>query len=162
MSDSKGKKKSAETPNKRVKASQGDTGLWAALFRAYFWFDDQIRARLKKQGFYAPSRAEVMLLLLVADGYNTPPVLARALGVSRQAVHHTITKLLEQGVISLQDDPTATRSKYKSISIRNTKLSEAVLQIHASLEKDLSKTFGTSEMGHLKRLLREKWPPPGR
>lgn len=143
-------------------AKSGDTGLWAALFRAYFWFDDQIRASLKKQGFYAPSRAEVMLLLLVADGYNTPPVLARALGVSRQAVHHTLTKLLEQGVISLEDDPKATRSKYKSIVIRRTKLSEAVFQAHAELEKELARTFGASEMGHLKRLLRQKWPPPGR
>jgi DNA-binding MarR family transcriptional regulator len=136
-------------------------GLWSALFRAHFWFDDQIRALLKSQGFYAPSRTEVMFLLLVADGYGTPPALARALGVSRQAVHHTTAKLLEQGVIGLRDDPTATRSKYKSIYIRKTKLSEAVLAGHEHLEEELEKTFGPSEMAHLKRLLRQKWPPPG-
>lgn len=84
----------------------------------------EIEDRLLADTGLSSARMRVTEALLAAKGPRTVPQVARALGLSRQAVQRLVDDLLARGLLAASDNPDHRRAKLFS-------LTEAGLEAHA-------------------------------
>lgn len=136
--------------------------MLALLMKAYNWFD--IALQQSAEHFDVPrlSRQQAMLMtnLIYSDG--RPVELARALGVSRQAIHYTIRELVELDILELTPDPDDARGRIVRMSDRGRALSLRVRAIVAALEEELARRIGTRAETALHAALARDWGEPPR
>ena len=85
--------------------------LIVPLLQGFEWFDESLQRSLVANGQPALTRPESMVMMHVQLGITRPADIARSLRITRQAVHSTITSLVERGIFALEDDPDDGRIK---------------------------------------------------
>ena len=139
---------------------QPSPSMLALLMKAYNWFDIALQQSVEHFGIPRLSRQQAMLMtnLIYSDG--RPVELARALGVSRQAIHYTIRELVELDIIEVVDDPEDARGRIVCMSRNGRRLAARVRAIVAALEAELAKRIGISAERALHKALVQDWGLP--
>lgn len=127
--------------------------LMLDLMRAFYWFDEQLRARLAERG-WSITRSQSLTMANVASGVTRAAHIAANLGVSRQAMSQLLAELAEIGLVELRPDPHDRRARLVVLSEVGIEIREAAQQILRDLEGELAAAVGTSAMATLRIALR--------
>ncbi|MFM5953211.1 MAG: MarR family winged helix-turn-helix transcriptional regulator [Novosphingobium sp.] len=85
--------------------------LLVSLLQGFYWFDSGLQSYLRARGWPSLTHSQSMVMMNIATGLTRPVEIARSLGISRQAVHVTLSQIAELGMIRFTDDPTDKRTK---------------------------------------------------
>lgn len=134
--------------------------LITPLLAGFEWFDDGLQASLQAAGWAPVTRAESMVILHVLTGNRRPAGIARALRLSRQAVHATLGGLVAAGFFELTDDPADGRSKLVALSDRGRAMFHDANAIVAGLVAALEARIGPARMQALREAFEVDWGAP--
>lgn len=138
----------------------GGEHLIVPMLQGFVWLDEGLQNYLRAQGWPRVTRPQSMLMALVAQGVRRPSEIARNLGVSRQAVHTTLGRMVELGILALVDDPEDRRSKLVVISERGAKMRECAQRAMLLMAQELRSRIGAKSLGDLQAALAAEWGPP--
>jgi DNA-binding MarR family transcriptional regulator len=129
----------------------------AGLTRALDWFDNSLQNVIAAHGFKPLHRTQSMILMHIAMGVDAPADIARAMGLTRQNVHHMARGLLDAGVIESESDPRDPRRSRYRLSDRAAGLREIALAALADLERVLELRIGVRHVAALRSALQADW-----
>ncbi|WEK44060.1 MAG: MarR family transcriptional regulator [Candidatus Sphingomonas colombiensis] len=130
------------------------------LFQGFEWFDEGLQRSLKAAGWAPVTRPESMVILHVLGGETRPADIARALRLSRQAVHSTIASLVEAGFFALAPDPADGRVKIVVLTDKGRAMKDDADRIVERLAIALEKRIGKREMAALRGVFATDWGEP--
>ncbi len=130
------------------------------LLQGFSWFDDGLQAYLEAKGWPHATRPQSMVMVHVVRGITRPSDIARNLGVSRQAIHMTITRMVELGLLDLEDDPDDGRSKRVVIAANGQKMRMVAQEAMRVLSGVLEARIGTEAVAALHDAFAADWGPP--
>jgi len=134
-----------------------DGFLMMDLMRAFYWFDEGLQAALKARGWKSMSRSQSITLANIALGIRRPAKLARNLGISRQAVSNMLQDMAEQGLITIEADPSDRRASVVNFSETSSRLRADALEILGKLEATVSDRVGQESLKMLRESLGKDW-----
>lgn len=134
--------------------------LITPLLEGFEWFDDGLQSGLQAAGWEPVTRAESMVIMHVLTGTRRPTEIARALRLSRQAVHSTIGALVERGFFELADDPADGRVKLVVLSERGRAMFNDANAIVDGLAAALEARIGKRRMRALREAFEMDWGSP--
>ncbi|HET6536484.1 MAG TPA: MarR family transcriptional regulator [Sphingopyxis sp.] len=134
--------------------------LIAPLLEGFEWFDDALQRSLKAAGWQPVTRAESMVILHVLVGTRRPADIARALRLSRQAVHTTIASLVKAGFFALEPDPIDGRIKIVTLTDQGQQMHQDANFIVTQLSIILEQRIGKRRMQALKSAFQADWGEP--
>ena len=123
------------------------------LMRAFYWFDEQLRARLAQRGWSGITRSQSLVLVNVANGVVRPSVIASNLGVSRQAMSQLLGEMSQAGLIDIVPDPDDRRAQRVVFSSLGGPIREAASSILRDLEAQLAGAAGRNAVLGLRAAL---------
>lgn len=85
--------------------------LIVSLLQGFYWFDSGLQSFLRSRGWQTLTHSQSMVMMSITIGLTRPVEIARNLGISRQAVHVTLSQIAELGMIRFAADPTDKRTK---------------------------------------------------
>ncbi len=133
---------------------EGRAPLMATLFQTFLWFDRNLQQNLAARGWAPASRTESQILLLVGCGVTRQKDIARALGLSPQAINQSSLQLVEKGLIALSSDPADRRQRIISIPADAMDMHIDAAAILAGLETEIAgRIGGVARLGRLDELL---------
>ncbi|MAU40714.1 MAG: hypothetical protein CMF31_03740 [Kordiimonas sp.] len=91
--------------------SQTCDPLLPLIVRAVYWIDESLQNILISKGLHSFPRTKSMILANILLGVGRPSVIAKNIGLTRQAVHQTVNELIDEGILILEKDPTDGRAK---------------------------------------------------
>ncbi|MBK6802045.1 helix-turn-helix domain-containing protein [Novosphingobium sp.] len=124
------------------------------LMRAFYWFDEQLRARLAVRGWKGITRSQSLVLANVANGITRPSHIATNLGVSRQAMSQLLSEMTVAGLVETVPDPDDRRAQQVVFSSSGGEIREAASSILRDLERELADAAGTRAMAGLRTVLK--------
>ena len=139
---------------------QSTSYLIAPLLEGFEWFDDALQRSLQAAGWEPVTRAESMVILHVLVGTRRPADIARALRLSRQAVHTTIGSLVKAGFFALEPDPEDGRIKIVTLAERGAQMHEDANAIVAQLGVQLEQRIGKRRVRALHSAFEAEWGEP--
>ncbi|WP_428685483.1 MarR family winged helix-turn-helix transcriptional regulator [Sphingopyxis sp.] len=139
---------------------QPSTYLIAPLLEGFEWFDDALQRSLKAAGWEPVTRAESMVILHVLVGTRRPADIARALRLSRQAVHTTIGSLVDAGFFKLEPDPEDGRIKVVVLAERGAQMHADANAIVEQLGVELEQRIGKRRVQALRAAFEADWGEP--
>ncbi len=139
-------------------ADERADGLGQLLLQAFWWLDQRRADELESAGV-SISAAQALTLTQIPSGGVRPVELARATGVSRQAVHQTLNELQEAGLVQRDRGPTAG-SVIVNLTDEGARHAQAVADAEESAEQALARRIGDERLDGLRRALRSDWGAP--
>ncbi len=136
-----------------------DKSLMRGLLHAFYWCDEYLQKSLAAGGWPSLSRTQSMIMVNLSDGITRPSDLARAIGVSRQAIQRTLLEMEEEGLIHLVPDPRDGRAKIVQTSTDGKGIYLTALRTIARMEAELEKRLGKRSVAELHRILYADWGP---
>lgn len=130
--------------------------MWG-LLQAFSWMDRCLQQNLADRGWQPLSRTESEIMLFVAQGTTSPVDIARALGVSRQAINQATKGLIERGMVALEPDPNDGRRKVLSFPDSDFAIGDDAAQIIRGMERELERRLGKRKLDALRRAVGEDW-----
>lgn len=127
------------------------------LLKAFFWMDDGLQNYLKSLGWPTLTRTQSMVMMNVISGSDKPSQIARNLGISRQAIHLTITQMIDAGLLRLEQDSADRRSKKVVLTPEVEPMRRDARQATEVLIKILGGRFGSNDMSTLINVFCEDW-----
>lgn len=121
------------------------------LLRASQQLDHQLRERLVRTGWPSLSPAQSLLFAHLPAAGVSPAGLARALGVSRQAVHQLVGGLVQMGLLAVAVDPARRRGRLVVVTASGRALTREAAAVLADLEDD----YGRGRAQVLRELLQD-------
>jgi DNA-binding MarR family transcriptional regulator len=115
------------------------------LMRAFMWFDEQLRARLKDRGWGAVSRSQSLVLTHIANGASRASRIAEFMGVSRQAMSQLLNEMAEAGLIEFAPDPKDRRAQLVRFAPGASKIREDAQQTLRELESEMEAKLGKAQ-----------------
>ena len=85
--------------------------LIVSLLQGFYWFDSGLQSYLRSRGWPTLTHSQSMVMMSITIGLTRPVEIARSLGISRQAVHVTLSQIAELGMIRFASDPSDKRTK---------------------------------------------------
>lgn len=134
-----------------------EKNLAQLLIEGFYWVDAELQKALCDRGLTPVSRAQSMFFVQVSAGKTSPVEIAKALGVSKQAVHRTIADLVTAGLVELQPDPNDGRAKKAIPTGDGIALGLAANSILQEVEQKLASRIGKSEGLQLRKILSMDW-----
>ncbi|PKB13401.1 MarR family transcriptional regulator [Novosphingobium kunmingense] len=134
--------------------------LITPLMEGFEWFDDGLQSSLKAAGWAPVTRSESMVIMHVLTGTNRPADIARALRLSRQAVHSTIDGLVEAGFFARVDDPEDGRIKILVLAERGMAMHNDANAIVDGLVAELEARIGKRRVRALREAFEMDWGSP--
>ncbi len=134
--------------------------LGQLLLRAFGWFDDGLMNALAATGWPRQNRMQSLLFANLDREGTRPVVLAERLGVSRQAIHQTVTALTKSGLVTMRDDPTSGRSKLVILTSEGDRIVADALVAFGRLEAELAGRIGVRPVQQFRAALEEDWGTP--
>lgn len=120
------------------------------LMRAFYWFDEQLRARLAERGWTGITRSQSLVLANVANGVTRPSRIAEHLGVTRQAMSQLLGEMAARGLVDLVPDPDDARAQRVASAAAGVTIREAARTILRDLEQELEQRVGPRAMAGLR------------
>ena len=143
-----------------AKTKPPQKNLITGMLHALFWLDDGLQNFLKSLGWPTLSRTQSMIMMNVISGTNKASVIARNLGISRQAIHLTLTQMIEQGILKMEEDPNDRRSKIIVLTDAVEPMRQDARRATTALEKILAERFSKEEVAVLKKVVGADWGGP--
>lgn len=134
--------------------------LIVPLLQAFFWFDDGLQAHLQAKGWGHVTRPQSMVMVNVVTGVCRPSDIARNLGISRQAIHSTISQMVDMGMFELKDDPLDKRSKIVVIAPKGMAMRADANKAVQLLTAELGRRIGKTNIANLAAALGADWGSP--
>lgn len=129
--------------------------LKALLRDALDWIEKEQEELLKDSPFASASTAERKLFAALRGESRSISELSRYLGVSRQAVHHTVHKLVSKGVVTLQHADNNRRDKLVTISEQGREVQAMTAKHFQAIERKMASTLGRERVVLLREVLLE-------
>ena len=130
------------------------------LWEAFGWFDEGLQSSLKLRGWQTMTRPESAVMIHVILGTNRPSDIARNLGLTRQAIHITISKMVEKGVLELHSDPLDARVSVVGLTKVGKEMRRDAKMIVQYIESVLTERIGAQRVRSLKAALAPEWGAP--
>jgi DNA-binding MarR family transcriptional regulator len=129
--------------------------LKALLRENLQWIEDEQARLLQDSPFANASKAEIKLFAALRGESRSIAELSRYLGVSRQAAHQTVHKLINHGVVELITSEQNRREKIVVITERGQQ-ARALTALHfQQIEGQVANRLGDKSLHQLKTLLQE-------
>lgn len=141
-------------------ATPHSTHLLVPLLRAFIWYDEGLQTYLRSRGWNKVTRSQSMVMASVAMGCVKPSDIARLLGVSRQAIHLTISQMIEMDLLELVADPSDRRAKIVTISKGGQKRRRDAWAAMDYLTSELERRIGKQNVQNLFKSLTAEWGEP--
>lgn len=97
--------------------------------------------------------SDAKLFMLSARHQRSITDLAKALGISRQAAHKSVQRLLDHGVIELQQLPGNSRDKYVVITDEGNKARIQAAKNLKAIESEIEKKIGKKRLAAFRQTL---------
>lgn len=133
--------------------------LMRGLLRAYYWMDESLQNGLQSAGYKPRTRTQTMILVHISNGVTRAAELARALGVSRQAIQQQINDLEEDDIVTQIPDPTDKRANRIVFSERGADLINQAMETLRGAEQALAMRVGYESVSQLRKALMSDWGP---
>ena len=133
------------------------TDLMWGLLQAFTWMDRCLQQNLAARGWQPLSRTESEIMLFVDRGVTSPVDIARALGVSRQAINQATKALIERGLIALDADPSDGRRKVLTFPPSGEAIGRDAVEIIRGMERELERRLGKRRLDALRTAVKEGW-----
>ncbi|MDJ0786450.1 MAG: MarR family transcriptional regulator [Myxococcota bacterium] len=133
------------------------TDLMWGLIRAFGWMDRCLQENLAARGWQPLSRTESSIMLFVDQGTTSPVDIARALGVSRQAINQATKSMIERGLLVLETDPSDGRRKVLGFPPSGEAIGRDAVEIIAGMERELAERLGKTRLEALRTTLAKSW-----
>lgn len=130
------------------------------LLRAFYWFDEALQAGLRRHGWSDITRSQSLILSNVAFGVRRASVLARNLGVTRQAVSQMLNEMERKDLIAMSADPDDGRAQLVGFSTKSQKIRDDAMGVLAEIEDRLGAKLGRKRFAALTEALAADWGPP--
>lgn len=127
------------------------------LLQAFCWFDDGLQAYLDICGWDHITRPQSMVMISVLSGQDKPSVIARSLGISRQAAHVTILQLAKLGMIEITADASDGRAKVVVVSKKGRAMRADADEAVKALTIELRSRIGSRAVNNLFEAFRADW-----
>ena len=127
------------------------------LFRSYLWLDRSLQASLQANGYPVLSRAESQVMLLISAGVRKQIDIAKALGLTRQAINQTLNQLIERKLIETVTDPDDKRSKVISFAKEVDAIRHDANRAIVAIEEELVERIGRKTVMSLREALSRDW-----
>lgn len=133
--------------------------LMRGLLRAYYWMDESLQNGLQRAGYRPRTRTQTMILIHISNGVTRAAELARALGVSRQAIQQQINDLEADDLVTQIPDPTDRRANRIEFSERGAALINQAMETLRGSEQALAMRLGYETVNQLRTALMADWGP---
>ena len=130
--------------------------MWG-LLQAFSWMDRCLQENLAARGWQPVSRTESEIMLFVDRGMTSPADIARALGVSRQAINQATKGMIERGLIALTPDPKDGRRKVLTFPPSGAAIGRDAVEIIRGMERELERRLGKRRLEALRDAVGESW-----
>ena len=97
------------------------------------------------------------IVTLMKEESMTLPELTETLGISRQAVHKNVTKLVELGVVFLYDDPENKKRKRVKLTPKGIEILQKRAELMEQVEAKIAEKIGREKVELLREILMEEW-----
>jgi DNA-binding MarR family transcriptional regulator len=134
-----------------------ETSLGYLLIRAgQEWNERALRTLGTTRGLPRLREAHTKLvpLLMTPDGIRLTEI-AKALGVTKQAVQPLISELVAEGLVEVLPDAEDRRARRLALTSRGLRLAKVGTSILEAMEAELSETLGAKRTRELKAHLKE-------
>lgn len=127
--------------------------LKALLRKNLEWIEQEQARLLQDSPFATAGQAEIRLFAALRGESRTIAELSRYLGISRQAAHQTVHKLIGHGVVELKPMENNRREKLVVITERGEMARALTAKHFRKIETKVAKAIGKSELELLMHLL---------
>lgn len=134
--------------------------LMLGLLDAWEWFDDSLQTLVRNAGFKPLNRSQSLMMLYILMGVQRPTEIAKRARLSRQAIAHIASQLVEREIIVSTEDPTDRRSIVLSFATDSSGIRGFASDALRDLEDELRLRLGAEHYSQLVALLEEDWGEP--
>lgn len=131
--------------------------LIIALFQRFCWLDEGLQARLHDHGWPDVNRPQSMVMTNIVSGIVRPSDIARNLGVSRQAIHSTISQMVKLGIVQLDVDPDDRRHMIVSLTDLGARMRKDAQRSMDALTAQIAARLGQDRFDALLAALEADW-----
>jgi DNA-binding MarR family transcriptional regulator len=121
------------------------------------WIADLLRRSASEAARSEFSGAEGKIFGALRGRELTVSEIARLRGISRQAVHRTVSGLVERGYLELKLAEGSQRDKVVVITPAGQKLRSTVGEQLEAIEGEIAQTIGRERLEMLREILLEDW-----
>ena len=129
------------------------TDLMWGLLQAFSWMDRCLQENLAARGWQPLGRLESEIMFFVSAGTTSPVDIARALGVSRQAINQATKGMIARGLIALEEDPSDGRRKVLTFPPSGYDIGRDGIEIIEGMERELERRLGKKKLDALRAAL---------
>lgn len=133
------------------------TFLMMDMLQRYYWFDDALNSNLHRHGWPDVSRAQSLVLVHLALGINRASVIAKNLGVTRQAMSQMLREMQTRDLVQFAPDPQDGRAVLVEFSDQSSSIREDAVAILDRLEQTLAARIGAAKVRSLHTALEMDW-----
>lgn len=134
--------------------------LIVSLLQGFYWFDSGLQSFLRSRGWPTLTHSQSMVMMNIATGTTRPVEIARNLGISRQAVHITLSQIAELGMIRFTDDPTDRRTKIVVLTEIGEPMRRDAQEAVTIMTKRLAERIGQPQLAGLIGACMQDWGTP--
>jgi DNA-binding MarR family transcriptional regulator len=133
--------------------------LIVPLLQGFEWFDEGMQQSLRARGWPQLTRPESMVMIHVILDITRPADIARSLGLTRQAVHTTISQIVEKGIFELRDDPADGRIKMVALTTEGKAMRRDAQAAVKYATDRLAERIGARHVQNLRDAFTQDWGP---
>lgn len=100
-----------------------------------------------------PSDAKTFMM--AARHPRSIAALAKSQGISRQAAHKSVQRLVDRGVVELKPSPTDNRDKLVHVTANGQTVRRLAARSLEQIEREIEDKIGKSRLEEFRRILRE-------
>ncbi|RQW45738.1 MarR family winged helix-turn-helix transcriptional regulator [Novosphingobium sp. LASN5T] len=131
--------------------------LIIALFQRFCWLDEGLQARLHERGWPDVNRPQSMVMTNIVSGIVRPSDIARNLGISRQAIHRTLSQMIDLGIVTLEPDPDDRRHMVVSLTETGKRMRQDAQQAMDALSEQIAGALGQGRFENMLAALEADW-----
>lgn len=131
--------------------------LIVPLLQGFEWFDEGLQRSMQARGWPQLTRPESMVMIHVILDINRPSEIARSLGLTRQAVHLTISQVVAKGIFELKDDPADGRIKMVALTSMGRAMRRDAKTAVKFLTDRLEERIGMQHVANLQAAFAQDW-----
>lgn len=131
--------------------------LIIALFQRFCWLDEGLQARLHQRGWPDVNRPQSMVMTNIVSGIVRPSDIARNLGISRQAIHRTLSQMVDLGIVTMEPDPDDRRHMVVSLTETGKRMRHDAQQAMEALSEQIAGALGQDRFENLLAALEADW-----
>lgn len=133
------------------------SNLKAMLQEKLWLIDERFTKKRMATSYKALTRAESRILSALRGEALTISEVGRRLGLSRQAVHKTVSNLVDAKLLKLEPIPDNSRDKRIIFTEKGEAMKSSAHKALQEIEKEVEAEIGKKNFKLLKSLLKKPW-----